>query len=876
MQRAKFLLLPILAVLREYYKPAGGNWTLEPAYAGNLQGKYDVGTQTPYNGKSNRGGVDWAYESVAGDTINGDEDYILVVGDALHVMSEQGDYIYGYQFTPSSGGNISNSVLVDLDDDVVNPYKYVYADVDIFKDYCANLTLEIGNYVWYDKDQDGIQDPNEPGLPGINVTLYNAAGDSLTTVVTDTTGEYYFGKNTPGFSGLNPNTTYYIVVGKGGQFNPNNALLNAIYGITVPNVGTGIKTDWNDSDATIGNTGNGEPASVHAYPFIQITTGDLGQHDHTYDFGFINNCILPTADISTYPTGPNGWLCEGESYSFQATDAGAGATYAWTFGPNATPQTATGIGPHSVQYTADNDSTAFYPQTILTVSLNNCVARDTLDLDFRPLPVITNVTTTNVSTCSGSNGMIEVEVTGLKNECFQISLDGGNTWEANNETSFSGLSGGSYTLLIRYCNTDCPNNYGLVVLSEPAVVVAVNDSISLCPGANYEGTVAENDLNLANTAFAVLAQPTHGFVVFQPTGFFTYTSTNALCGTDEFSYQVCDQNTSCCANAIVHLTFEDSTIPILVNIPPDDTISCDEEIPLPPLVSAFDNCPAIGISINEESTQGEDGCSLYDYTITRTWTATDLCGNSTSGSHMIGVQDVVAPDIYRIYTLPNGKKMVAGVMEFVGKNWKTINLPIDFTTKPLIFHQVATSNDASGVVSQIRNVSISQFELRIKEEENNDNKHAREDIAWFAIESGTQATDYQLEAKSTFLTEAAKGINFQNAFASVPALLTSLQTTNEQDPAFVRNTNLTTSSVSLNIQEEASKDAELSHISETTAYLAIENIGSITDKKGRKIGETGKTTLSSTWKTIYLNNHYANPVVIANNLTTANGEGCYG
>ena len=103
----------------------------------------------------------------------------------------------------------------------------------------------------------------------------------------------------------------------------------------------------------------------------------------------------------------------------------------------------------------------------------------------------------------------------------------------------------------------------------------------------------------------------------------------------------------------------DTTDPILQNVPADITVGCDEEIPLPPFITAFDNCPSISIDKDEVSTQGLDGCALHSYTITRTWTATDICGNSTTDEQVISIEDAIAPDIFRIYTLPNGKKMVA-------------------------------------------------------------------------------------------------------------------------------------------------------------------------------------------------------------------------
>ncbi|MEM1119665.1 MAG: SdrD B-like domain-containing protein [Bacteroidota bacterium] len=681
------------SVVREYYR-ATNIWTIEPTFGGNNEGKYDIGTQTFYRGRNSRGGVAWAYQSISGDTLVGNDDYIIATGDDLHINSIEGDFISGYQFTPATGGNITNSILVDLDNNVASAQRYTYGDVDIYKDYCANLTLEIGDYVWLDSDQDGVQDASEVGLSGIRVSLFDAMGDSLTTVTTNSEGAYYFSESTSGFSGLTPNTDYYIVVGKGGQYNPSNNSLFFVFNLSDANSGEGDSPDLNDSDAIVGAANQGHPVSVRGYPVIAIRTGEMGHNNHSLDFGFKEIC---------------------------------------------TPATA------------------------------------------------------------------------------------------------------------------------------------VNDSLALCPGIDYEGSVAINDSNIEDKTFSVLVQPSDGSVVMNDDGVFKYTSTTSDCDNDQFVYQVCDATRICCSNATVYLDFNDTEKPVLQNIPADDTVSCDEFIPLPPQIFASDNCPRITVDVTEESTQGEDGCSLYDYTITRTWTAFDQCGNTSSGSQTIEVKDIVAPDIFRIYNLPNGKKMVAGVMEFVGENWKIVNLPIDFDTKPIIFHQVVTANDATPVISQIQNTSVSQFELRLMEEEGQANDHKRESVAWIAIEAGTQLTDYQLEANTQLVSSVGENINFQNNFPALPALITSSQSTDENDPFMVRNSGLTVAGMDVSLQEETSNDTETVHTDEVVGYLAIENTDELRDGRGILIGEVGTSMLNSNWTTINLNNAYHNPVIVANSLSSSDG-----
>ncbi|MFN8291754.1 MAG: SdrD B-like domain-containing protein [Chitinophagaceae bacterium] len=71
----------------------------------------------------------------------------------------------------------------------------------------STTTAAVGDYVWSDTNGNGAQDANEPGIPGVLVTLYNSAGAAVASAVTDANGKYLFVNVTPGtytmgFSGL--------------------------------------------------------------------------------------------------------------------------------------------------------------------------------------------------------------------------------------------------------------------------------------------------------------------------------------------------------------------------------------------------------------------------------------------------------------------------------------------------------------------------------------------------------------------------------------------------------------------------------------------------------------------------------------------------
>jgi len=127
---------------------------------------------------------------------------------------------------------------------------------------CLPAPLEIGNYVWLDEDEDGIQDPCEPALAGVAVVLTAADGSTQMTI-TDANGEYYFP--------VDANSAYTLTID---MTQPE--LITAT--LTTPNVDAGTTiTDGIDSDAIA----NGNLA------VINLTTGNAGENDHTFDFGFV-------------------------------------------------------------------------------------------------------------------------------------------------------------------------------------------------------------------------------------------------------------------------------------------------------------------------------------------------------------------------------------------------------------------------------------------------------------------------------------------------------------------------------------------------------------------------------------------------------------
>ncbi|MEE9326729.1 MAG: IPTL-CTERM sorting domain-containing protein [Cocleimonas sp.] len=148
---------------------------------------------------------------------------------------------------------------------------------------CDPAPIEIGNYVWADTNENGVQDPSEFALNNVTVSLYEDT-TLVGTAVTDTNGEYYFGGVTnmhmAGNLPLKPLTTYQIRID-----------------LNQPNLGGRVPTlkDANtNNDDQFDSDGDNSALNVNTTT-IEYTTGNVGASNHTLDFGFINP--VPSIDI---------------------------------------------------------------------------------------------------------------------------------------------------------------------------------------------------------------------------------------------------------------------------------------------------------------------------------------------------------------------------------------------------------------------------------------------------------------------------------------------------------------------------------------------------------------------------------------------------
>ena len=131
---------------------------------------------------------------------------------------------------------------------------------------CSAAPIQIGNYVWFDADGDGIQDPNETPISGVVINLLDADGEVVATATTDANGYYVFSTA----DGIEFKAMYTLQIDTS-----QSALVDLDYVLTTNDQGN----DNHDSDGTLSG----------GYAVFTFMAGMPGQNNHTYDFGFIDS-----------------------------------------------------------------------------------------------------------------------------------------------------------------------------------------------------------------------------------------------------------------------------------------------------------------------------------------------------------------------------------------------------------------------------------------------------------------------------------------------------------------------------------------------------------------------------------------------------------
>ena len=255
-------------------------------------------------------------------TVTADIDYVSmtihytspadVCRDTFTVTAVAGASGYTWTLPPgaviTSGAN-TNSIGVDFSATTPGCYNVcVTADnacgstaqscTPIEVSICNPLSVNVGDYVWEDTDEDGVQDGGESGIEGVTVYLYESDGTPVDTMTTASDGSYLF-------TGVDAGD-YYVV------FDVSTNTAGNVYLGTTQDAGG---DDALDSDA---NASTGQTA------VFTVSGSDI----LTIDAGFYL-CVGASSGI-TVEAGPTVKVCAGETITIGGVADPNVVSYQWS------------------------------------------------------------------------------------------------------------------------------------------------------------------------------------------------------------------------------------------------------------------------------------------------------------------------------------------------------------------------------------------------------------------------------------------------------------------------------------------------------------------------------------------------------------------
>ena len=215
--------------------------------------------------------------------------------------------------------------------------------------------------------------------------------------------------------------------------------------------------------------------------------------------------------------------------------------------------------------------------------------------------------------------------------------------------------------------------------------------------------------------------------------------------------------------------------------------------------------------------------------------------------------------------------MEVGVIEVDGQ-WKTVSFDQPFDV-PVVIANGLSYSDQDPAVTRIRNVTRNGFEVRVQEWDYLDGNHPSEKVNYVVVESGTyelpggtrvEAGRFSANAVNSFDT-----VQFKHSFSTVPVVITSTTTTNENDALAIRLKNITTTKFDYCIQEQEKNSQQ--HASEETGYVAWEPSAGSLDNLVFEIGRTSNS-VTHEFQALNFYEPFSSPPVFVAGMQTTDGS----
>jgi hypothetical protein len=208
-------------------------------------------------------------------------------------------------------------------------------------------------------------------------------------------------------------------------------------------------------------------------------------------------------------------------------------------------------------------------------------------------------------------------------------------------------------------------------------------------------------------------------------------------------------------------------------------------------------------------------------------TAYDLYGNESDYSQEVSytvpassTEETPTPDPEPI---PQGQMRMETGEVVVDHNWTTVELSQTFSD-PIVIANLMGFVGSDPSIIRIRNVSPSGFQIRVQEWDYLDGIHKTETIGFVVVERGLHTLDdgtmIHADSFRTNRTTSFENVTFGTQFSSVPVVVTSIATVEDDAGVAGRMKNISATGFEYKMQEE--EDADQVHGTETVMYIAWE------------------------------------------------------
>lgn len=195
-----------------------------------------------------------------------------------------------------------------------------------------------------------------------------------------------------------------------------------------------------------------------------------------------------------------------------------------------------------------------------------------------------------------------------------------------------------------------------------------------------------------------------------------------------------------------------------------------------------------------------------------------------------------------------------------GWNYDSVSFTQNFTSDPIVAHQVMTNNDTDWITTYVsRDTTISDppdsdgMRIALNGAEA-DSTHGTETIGWIAIERNETGTIDGVDFETDRTSDSVRGhdngcyaFNYQNSYSSTPVTLGFLLEMDGNNGGWCVECNKSSSQASFHIEEDQAGDGERSHTTETVGFIAFENSFDYTTSSGGGGYETSGTLTSSAY-----------------------------